>query len=118
MSKRLRGDSPQVDTILSWLQERKDEMAALLAELVTIPTENPPGKNYRACSDLLERRIRQSGLECKRLEPAELKNETADDPACLIANFGDRQRSLYFHGHYNVVPAHSAEQINTCRKQR
>jgi acetylornithine deacetylase/succinyl-diaminopimelate desuccinylase family protein len=117
MSKRLRGDLPQADTILSWLQERKDEMAAFLAELVTIPTENPPGKNYRACADLLERCIRQSGLECKRLEPAELKNETADDPACLMASFGDGQRSLYFHGHYDVVPAQSAEQFKPYRKE-
>jgi succinyl-diaminopimelate desuccinylase len=117
MSKRLRGDSPQADTILSWLRERKEEMAVLLAELVTIPTENPPGKNYRACADVLARRIRQSGLECRRLEPAELKKETTDDPVCLLASFGNGTRSVYFHGHYDVVPAQSAEQFKPYRKE-
>ena len=117
MSKHLRGGSIEADTILCWLRERKEEMAAFLAELVTIPTENPPGRNYRACADVLERRIRQSGLLCKRLEPAELKNETVDDPACLLATFGHGERSVYFHGHYDVVPAQSAEQFKPYRKE-
>jgi succinyl-diaminopimelate desuccinylase len=53
---------------MEWLRQREDEMAALLAEMVAIPTENPPGKNYRACAALLENRLRQRGLECERLE--------------------------------------------------
>ena len=116
MSKRLGCRSPQADTILSWLRERREEMSGFLGELVAIPTENPPGKNYRTCADLLERRIRQLDLDCKRYEPHEPKNETTDDPACLLASFGDGQRSLYFHGHYDVVPAQSAEQFKRYRK--
>ncbi len=116
MSKPSRSDLPQADLILSWLRQRNEEMASLLAELVAIPTENPPGKNYRACADLLERRIRQCGLDCQRFEPAELKNESADEPVCLIAHFGGRQRTIYFHGHYDVVPAQSAEQFTPIRK--
>jgi succinyl-diaminopimelate desuccinylase len=53
--------------ILSWLRQREDEISALLAELVAIPTENPPGKNYRPCVDLLETSLRQAGLDCQRL---------------------------------------------------
>jgi succinyl-diaminopimelate desuccinylase len=117
MSKRLRDDSPQADTILSWLQERKEEMSGFLAELVAIPTENPPGKNYRTCADFLERRIRQMDLDCKRYEPHEPKNETADGPACLLASFGTGHRSVYFHGHYDVVPAQFAEQFKPYRKE-
>jgi succinyl-diaminopimelate desuccinylase len=117
MSKRLHDDSPQADTILSWLQERKEEMSGFLAELVAIPTENPPGKNYRTCADLLERRIRQLDLDCKRYEPHEPKNETADGPACLLASFGTGHRSVYFHGHYDVVPAQFAEQFKPYRKE-
>ena len=55
--------------ILPWLQQRTEKMAAFLAELVAIPTENPPGKNYRTCAHLLEARIRQFELDCKQLEP-------------------------------------------------
>src|SRR5580692_217791 len=117
MSKRSGNRSPQVDTILSWLQERQEEMSGFLSELVAIPTENPPRKNYRICADLLDRRIRQFALGCERYEPAEVKNKNADDPACLLASFGNGQRSVYFHGHYDVVPAQSAEQFQPYRKE-
>src|SRR5258708_14953819 len=72
------GDS-QAKALLEWLQQREDEMAALLAELVAIPTENPPGKNYRACADLLENRLKQAGLECERLEVSGAQHETRAD---------------------------------------
>jgi len=45
MSKTKSGDATRIGTILPWLGQREDEMAALLAELVAVPTENPPGKN-------------------------------------------------------------------------
>jgi len=101
---------------MEWLRQREEEMAALLAELVAIPTENPPGKNYRACADFLESRLRQSGLDCERLEVDGLKKGTGDDPVCLVASYGRGERVLYFHGHYDVVPAQSKEQFQPSRK--
>src|SRR5260370_26776993 len=103
--------------LLAWLQQREDEMAALLAELVAIPTENPPGKNYRACTDLLENRLKQAGLECERLEGSGAKDGTDEDPPCLVAEYGRGERVLYFHGHYDVVPAQSPEQFQPVRKE-
>lgn len=92
-------------------------MAAFLAELVAIPTENPPGKNYRACAELLERRMRQCALDCDRFAPAGSTEEADDAPACLLASFGRGDRTLYFHGHYDVVPAQSAEQFQLSRQE-
>jgi acetylornithine deacetylase/succinyl-diaminopimelate desuccinylase family protein len=40
-----------------------------------------------------------------------------DSPVCLIANYGRGERVLYFHGHYDVVPAQSAEQFQPVRKE-
>src|SRR5882762_9635522 len=88
MSKTKSGDATRIGALRSWLQQREDEMAALLAELVSIPTENPPGKNYRACADLLERRVRDFGLDCERLEAGDSKEATSDSPICLIATYG------------------------------
>src|ERR1700674_907393 len=99
----------QIAAILAWLRQREDQMAALLAELVAIPTENPPGKNYRACADLLEIRMSEFGLNCKRLAPEDSKKDPDDAPVCLLASYGHGERALYFHGHYDVVPAQSAE---------
>jgi len=65
MSKGLSRDSLPTASILSWLRGRQEEMAAFLAELVAIPTENPPGIGYAACSDLLETRIGQLNLDCE-----------------------------------------------------
>jgi acetylornithine deacetylase/succinyl-diaminopimelate desuccinylase family protein len=116
MSETKSGGEARAEALLSWLGQREEEMAAFLAELVAVPTENPPGKNYRACADLLEGRVREFGLECERFEPAgQEKNE--DAPVCLLARYGRGSRTFYFHGHYDVVPAQSAEQFRPVRKE-
>ena len=97
------------DSILSWLRQRHAEMASLLSELVAIPTENPPGKNYRACVDLLEARLSQAGLNCHRLGPN-------PDAETLLASYGTAERTLYFHAHYDVVPAQCSQQFQPARK--
>ena len=117
MKDKLRAESSPHIAFHDWLSERKEEMAALLAELVAIPTENPPGNNYRACCDLLEQRIRELGLECKRMVPAGVGSVGEDAPDSLLASYGSGERTLYFHGHYDVVPAQSVEQFRPIRKE-
>jgi acetylornithine deacetylase/succinyl-diaminopimelate desuccinylase-like protein len=58
-----------VERLLSWLQQREDQMAALLADLIAIPTENPPGRQYREFIEVLEKQTERLGLEFRRLEP-------------------------------------------------
>jgi len=116
------GQEPDIETaqagaILAWLRQREDEMAALLAELVAIATENPPGKNYHACANLLEIRMSEFGLDCERLAPEDSKKDPDNAPICLLASYGRGERALYFHGHYDVVPAQSAEQFQPVRKE-
>src|SRR4029077_4982616 len=108
--------SARTGPILDWLRRREDAMAALLTELVAIPTENPPGGIYHACTDLLEKRLRECGLECERYEAGEPKEVNSEAPLCLIASYGKGKRVLYFHGHYDVVPAQSREQFQPRRK--
>ena len=110
-------DSTRAAAILLWLREQKEEMAALLADFIAIPTENPPGNNYRACTDMLEQRLRQLGLNCKRIAPAGLQDEPEEAPASLMAIYGSGEKTLYFHGHYDVVPAQSQEQFQPIRKE-
>ncbi len=117
MTQRTRVAGGEISRLMEWLQQREDAMATLLAELVSIPTENPPGKNYRACADLLENRLRRMGLECERLEVGDSKEGTGDGPVCLVASYGRGERVLYFHGHYDVVPAQSGEQFQPMRNE-
>jgi succinyl-diaminopimelate desuccinylase len=116
----LSGDALTRDALLAWLRQRQDEMAGLLAELVAISTENPPGTNHRACVEFLETRLREYGLECQRLQlvepPANSGQDAAEVPVSLLASYGHGDRTLYFHGHYDVVPAQSPEQFQPARK--
>jgi acetylornithine deacetylase/succinyl-diaminopimelate desuccinylase family protein len=108
------------ERLLAWLQPREDEMAALLEQLVSVGTENSPGRNYRECADLLERTCRNAGLACERHEfPASAATpDTANESTpSLTATFGNGNRALYFHGHYDVVPAQSAEQFQPVHKE-
>jgi succinyl-diaminopimelate desuccinylase len=120
-STRPGGNKPRADALLGWLRQREDEMANLLAELVAVPTENPPGSNYRPCVELLETRLRQHGLACQRLQPPEhpanLEQDVSETPSILLATHGHGPRALYFHGHYDVVPAQSPEQFQPSRKE-
>jgi succinyl-diaminopimelate desuccinylase len=117
MRKQFASDPLRTGAIVSWLRGREEEMAAFLAELIAIPTENPPGRNYRVCAELLEKRIRQFDLDCERFKFGSLKNEIDDTSICLLATYGTGERSLYFHGHYDVVPAQSPEQFKPSRKE-
>jgi acetylornithine deacetylase/succinyl-diaminopimelate desuccinylase family protein len=102
--------------VLSWLRRHEDVMAALLENLVAIPTENPPGRNYRPCVDFLESTLRQAGLACERLGPSVSADSPESPPESLLATYGTGTRTLYFHGHYDVVPAQSQEQFQPSRK--
>ena len=92
-------------------------MAYLLSELIAIPTENPPGRNYRACVDLLERRLTQAGLSCQCLTADQASEQADYAPECLLATYGTGKPLLYFHGHYDVVPAQSPEQFQPSRRE-
>jgi succinyl-diaminopimelate desuccinylase len=108
------------ERLLAWLQPREDEMAALLAQLVSVRTENPPGTNYRDCVDLLERNFSNAGLACERHEfPASRTTSGASNESApsLTASFGNGNRTLYFQGHYDVVPAQSVEQFQPVQKE-
>lgn len=106
-----------LERLLGWLRTCQDQMAALVAELVAVPTENPPGKHYREFVQLWEARVGQLGMPVQRLGDASLSGTPEDAPMCLSASYGSGERTLYFHGHYDVVPAQSEEQFQPQRKE-
>jgi succinyl-diaminopimelate desuccinylase len=117
MSGRSNTKTTLNDEILSWLRQREDEMATLLGELVAIPTENPPGANYRQCVDLLANGLLRAGLDCERLAAGYSRADGDSAAECLLAFHGSGEPALYFHGHYDVVPAQSREQFQPSRKE-
>ena len=106
-----------VERLLGWLRKREDEMAALLADLVAVPTENPPGRHYQEFAELFESRVAKLGFPCERFEPSSKRRAAADNPACLSVSYGQGERIFYFHGHYDVVPAQSQDQFRPQSKE-
>lgn len=100
----------------AWLAHQESAMAGLLEELVTVPTENPPGTCYPECAALLRRDLVESRLTCESLEVPAAERKGAAPRIALLAEWGHGQRALYFHGHYDVVPAQSRTQFDPRRK--
>jgi acetylornithine deacetylase/succinyl-diaminopimelate desuccinylase family protein len=105
------------ERLLLWLREREDEMAALLTDLVAVPTENPPGSHYYEFAELLAKRAERLGLQCETLGSSSKNDATGAAPPYLSASYGEGEQTLYFHGHFDVVPAQSEEQFKPSRKE-
>lgn len=93
--------------ILTRLRERLSEEAMLdfTKRLIAIPSENPPGNHYEECVRVLIDELNRLGFDDIRREGA-----------CVLASVGSGTRTLYFSGHYDVVPAQSREQFQPCVK--
>jgi succinyl-diaminopimelate desuccinylase len=117
MSVRKGDETGQAGAILKWMRAHEEEMARVLAELVAIASENPPGENYQVVAKVLEKYIRGFGFDFKRLQPKTKAKHLQESPACLLAEHGRGKRTLYFHGHYDVVPAQTPEQFKPVRKK-
>src|SRR5579883_1023759 len=72
------------DAIPNCLAEPEDEMVGLLGELISVPTENPPGRNYRACVNLLESCLRQRGFTCERVATEDLNDASGERSARTV----------------------------------
>lgn len=90
------------EQLSSRLLERLSEpaMLDLTKRLVAIPSENPPGNHYEECAHTLFDELERLGFEDVRREGA-----------CVLASAGTGPRTLYFSGHYDVVPAQSRDQF-------
>ena len=104
----------RVAEIEAWLEPRADEMAALVAELVAVDTGNPPGRGLGRCGRILHEALARLGLAAELIElpPAGLLEE----PCVVRGSAGAGPRTVYFHGHFDVVPAQSPEQFRPKRE--
>ncbi len=102
-----------IERVRAWIDERAEEMANLLIRLVAVQTENPPGRNLRACAEVLRAAMDRLGLDPQliELEPS----GRAEDPCIVRGAAGTGQRLVYFHGHFDVVPAQDPAQFTAHR---
>ena len=100
--------------VQTWLEQQADEMAALLEALVRVPTENPPGRELGRCADVLGDTLGRLDFapELIELEPS----GSLEAPAIVRGTVGTGREIVYFHGHFDVVPAQSASQFQPERR--
>jgi succinyl-diaminopimelate desuccinylase len=91
--------------LLEAVRSHREAMVALTRELIAIPSENPPGNFYAETVGLLSVRLRELGFTDTRIEGD-----------CLLSFVGEGERTLYFSGHYDVVPAQSPSQFEPALK--
>src|SRR2546430_15046943 len=89
-------------------------MAALLEELVAVDTQNPPGRCLGRCGRLL-----RDAMSRLRLSPELIELPPwggCEDPCIVRGSVGTGPRTVYFHGHFDVVPAQDAAQLRPRRR--
>ena len=95
----------------------RSDMVDFTSELVGIASENPPGSAYSECVLAIESRLRALDLPCEvvRYRPPRGARD-ASGAAVALSSVGAGQRTLYFSGHYDVVPATTPGQCAPTRK--
>ncbi len=75
-------------------------MVEFAKRLIAVATENPPGNHYEQCAAIL----------CEELAALRFE-DVRREGACVLASAGAGWPTLYFSGHYDVVPAQSPGQF-------
>lgn len=93
------------------------EMIDFTSELVGIASENPPGNAYPECVRAIESRLRALGLPCEVVKYRATKGKRDDSGAAVVlGSVGTGRRTLYFSGHYDVVPVTTPGQCAPVQK--
>lgn len=88
------------------ITDRRDDLIALTQDLIRIPTLNPPGENYHAICDYLERRLGSSGFATKLIRAHGTPGDSDRYPRWNIIARRDGARAgdcVHFNSHIDVV---------------
>lgn len=108
------------------LMERLDSCVRSLAPeileftetLVGVASENPPGTAYPECVRLIEERLRALGLDVERVPYRSPRGERdRSGAAVILSGVGSGRRTLFFSGHYDVVPVSTPGQCRAVRRR-
>jgi succinyl-diaminopimelate desuccinylase len=95
-----------VDRVISEIDRSEDEIVQLTADLVRIPTVNPPGEAYEACARFIGDRLVQCAFEVEQLPADGRPEHTPIHPRInVVGSRGSGRPVLHLNGHFDVVPA-------------
>ncbi len=96
------------DRVLAEVDSLVEETAAFAAEMVRIPTVNPPGEGYEDCARLIGDRLRAFGYEVEYLAAEGRPEHTAAHPRVNVMGVRRGEGGgpvVHLNGHFDVVPA-------------
>lgn len=107
-------------SIALFLRKSRNAMIQLTRQLCAIPTENPPGRNFKQLADFLAEQMRDIGLSTKvvRVPDEYVRLHTPSDcweyPRYNVIARWDvgAEKTLHFNSHYDVVPVTSDWKTN------
>src|SRR5256885_2406950 len=96
----------QTDRVLAEIDRAADEIVQFTADLVRIPTINPPGDEYEACARFLGDHLRRHDFEVEYVVADGRPEHTARYPRVNVV--GSRRGGdgpvVHLNGHIDVVP--------------
>ncbi|MGD9902234.1 MAG: M20 family metallopeptidase [Vicinamibacterales bacterium] len=101
----------------AWVRGRRDEMVQFTRDLVNVASENPPGHAYPECVRVITERLQALGLPSELVRYRAPKGRRdASGAAVVTSHVGTGRRTLYFSGHYDVVPVTTPGQCAAVQK--
>ena len=101
------GAPSRADQVLKEVEAARDEIVAFTADLIRIPTVNPPGDAYRECAALIGGRLADAGLDVQYVEADGRAEHTAAHPRINVVGRGAGRgagKRVHLNGHFDVVP--------------
>jgi len=96
-----------IDRVTAEVDRATDEMVQLTADLVRIPTVNPPGEEYDACAHFLGDFLQRRAFEVEYIAAEGRPEHTPRHPRVNV--IGSRRGGpgpvVHLNGHIDVVPA-------------
>ena len=96
------------DRVIAAVDAAADEIVDFTAQLIRIPTINPPGDNYEACAKLIGKRLIEGGFVVDYIPAIGRPEHTLSHPRVNVIGCrrGRAERPLiHLNGHFDVVPA-------------
>jgi succinyl-diaminopimelate desuccinylase len=99
-----------VDRVLVEVERATDEVVDFTAEMIRIPTVNPPGEYYEECARFIGGRLGELGFSIEYFAAEGRPEHTARHPRLNVVGTREglcARPTVHLNGHFDVVPAGS-----------
>jgi succinyl-diaminopimelate desuccinylase len=100
--------SALIDRVLLEVERATDEAVAFTADMIRIPTVNPPGEYYEECARLIGTRLGDLGFDIEYFAAEGRPEHTVRYPRLNVVGTREglaRRPTVHLNGHFDVVPA-------------